>query len=98
MGQYDPRELYIHMNPEQAAQAAQDLHAKALLPAHVGKFNLARHAWFEPFERISAASQGKPYRLLSPMMGEALRLNEQNPLFQWWRKASPALSALHEKP
>ena len=99
MGQYDPRWPYIHMNPEQAAQAAQDLHAKALLPAHVGKFNLARHTWFEPFERISAASQGKPYRLLSPMMGEALRLNEQNPLFsQWWRKASPALSALHEKP
>jgi len=98
MGQYDPRWPYIHMNPEEAAQAAEDLHARALLPAHVGKFSLARHAWYEPFERISAASQGKSYRLLSPMMGQALQLNEQNPIFsRWWRAETPVLSAMHEE-
>lgn len=85
MGQYDPRWPYIHMTPEEAAQAAEELQAKALLPAHVGRFNIARHAWNEPFERISAASEGKPYRLFTPMIGEPLRLDDPEPRFsRWW--------------
>ena len=43
-GQYDPRWRYIHMTPEEAVRAAEDLGARALLPAHVGKFALSRHA------------------------------------------------------
>lgn len=85
MGQYDPRWPYIHMTPEEAAQAAEDLRAKALLPAHVGRFNIARHAWNDPFERISAASEGKPYRLATPMIGETLRLDDPGQRFaRWW--------------
>jgi L-ascorbate metabolism protein UlaG (beta-lactamase superfamily) len=42
-GQYDKRWANIHMNPEEAVRAAEDLQAKALLPAHVGKFTIARH-------------------------------------------------------
>jgi L-ascorbate metabolism protein UlaG (beta-lactamase superfamily) len=41
MGQYDPRWPSIHMSLEEAAQAAQELNAKALLPAHVGRFSMA---------------------------------------------------------
>lgn len=33
-GQYDSRWAYIHMTPEEAAQAAQDLAARTLIPAH----------------------------------------------------------------
>jgi len=33
--------------------AAEILDAKALLPAHVGRFALARHSWDEPFERAA---------------------------------------------
>lgn len=40
MGQYDARWPHIHMTPEQAVKAAQDLGAKALLPAHVGRFSI----------------------------------------------------------
>ncbi len=47
-GQYDPRWAYIHMTPEEAAQAAQDLGARALIPAHVGRFTIADHSWDEP--------------------------------------------------
>ncbi|MBS0349456.1 MAG: MBL fold metallo-hydrolase [Proteobacteria bacterium] len=85
MGQYDPRWPYIHMTPEDAAQAAEDLHAKVLLPAHVGRFTIARHAWNEPFERIRAASQTRPYTLLTPMIGQPLMLDDAKPVFApWW--------------
>lgn len=100
MGQYDPRWPYIHMTPQEASQAAQDLNAKALLPAHVGRFSLARHAWNEPFERIRAESQGKPYRLLTPRIGEALHLDSTEQSFSpWWEAAQqiPSVPALREQ-
>ena len=89
MGQYDPRWPYIHMTPEEAAQAAVDLQTKALLPAHVGRFNIARHAWTEPFERISAASEGKPFELATPMIGEPLKVDDAGQRFaRWWQNAT----------
>lgn len=89
MGQYDARWPYIHMTPEEAAQAAEILGAKALLPAHVGKFSIARHAWDEPFERIAAASSGKPYKLLTPMIGEPVHLADEAQRFvRWWQGAA----------
>jgi L-ascorbate metabolism protein UlaG (beta-lactamase superfamily) len=90
MGQYDARWPYIHMTPEEAARAAEELRTNALLPAHVGRFNIAKHAWDEPFERIVAASVGKPYRLLTPMIGEPLRLDDEGQRFsRWWDSAKP---------
>lgn len=90
MGQYDPRWPYIHMTPEEAAQTAVDLRTKALLPAHVGRFNIARHAWNEPFERISAASEGKSYQLATPLIGEPLKVGNPGQRFaRWWQDANP---------
>lgn len=88
MGQYDARWPYIHMDPEEAARAAEELRTKALLPAHVGRFSIARHAWDEPFERIAAASLGKPYRLLTAVIGEPVRLADEGQRFaRWWEDA-----------
>lgn len=86
-GQYDPRWPYIHMSPEEAVAAAKDLRAKALIPAHVGRFTLARHPWDEPFERMVAASEGKPFDLLTPMVGEPVELDQpQSARFgAWWK-------------
>ncbi len=66
--------------------AATDLGAAALIPAHVCRFVLARHAWDEPFQRIFAAREGKSYRLLTPMIGEAVNLSSDNPgsFSPWW--------------
>jgi len=84
-GQYDERWPHIHMTPEEAARAAQDLHANALLPGHVGKFSLARHAWYDPYRRIAAASEGRSYRLLTPMIGSPVVLDDQHQRFsRWW--------------
>lgn len=41
---------------------------------HVGKFAIAYHTWVNPFKRIVAASRGKPYRLLLPLIGEPVAL------------------------
>ena len=63
------------MNPEEAVRAANDLKAKALLPAHVGKFTIARHPWDEPFTRIAEASRKENIRLLTPRIGEQIFLD-----------------------
>lgn len=84
-GQYDPRWAYIHMMPEETAQAAVDLNAKALLPAHSGKFSISNHAWDDPFIRIANASREKPYRLLTPVIGDRIDLDNEAQLFPcWW--------------
>lgn len=86
-GQYDKNWPYVHMTPEEAVQAAEDLQAKALLPGHVGKFTIANHPWNEPFQRITNASQNKSYRLLTPIMGEPVELaNTQQVFSRWWEK------------
>lgn len=93
MGQYDARWPYIHMTPEEAARAAEDLKARTLLPAHVGRFSIARHAWDEPFEHIAAASNGKSYRLLTPIIGEPVRLDDEGQRFaRWWEAEKPVAS------
>jgi L-ascorbate metabolism protein UlaG (beta-lactamase superfamily) len=84
-GQYDPRWAYIHMTPEEAAQAAADLGARAMIPAHVGRFTIANHPWDEPFKRLIEACQNKPYRLLTPEIGEPV-VPDDNPsrFSRWW--------------
>jgi L-ascorbate metabolism protein UlaG (beta-lactamase superfamily) len=86
-GQYDDRWAYIHMTPEEAAQAARDLGARALIPAHVGRFTIANHPWDEPFKRLKEASQDKSYRLLTPKIGEPVALNDILSQFSHWWEA-----------
>ena len=43
-GQYDQDWKYIHMMPDETAQAADDLRARAVLPGHAGRFVLANTA------------------------------------------------------
>lgn len=93
-GAYNADWAEIHMQPEKAAQAAADLDAKALLPIHWGKFDLALHRWTEPIERIAVAVEqqnaglnevGKqPMQLATPMIGEAFTLDAL-PTKQWWQ-------------
>ncbi|MGE4552268.1 MAG: MBL fold metallo-hydrolase [Desulfovibrionaceae bacterium] len=84
-GQYDPRWPLIHMTPEQAVRAARELGADAMLPAHVGRFSIAAHPWDEPFIRAVEASQATGVRLLTPRIGEPVRLDGAEQDFpRWW--------------
>lgn len=89
-GQYDPSWPDVHMTPEQAARAAQDLGARAALPSHAGKFSISYHAWDDPFVRFAAASAGKPYRLATPRIGEVVDLADDGQRFTaWWETLGP---------
>lgn len=89
-GQYNKNWPYIHMMPDETAQAAIDLKAKALLPAHNSKFKLSNHKWFEPMESLYLLSKNQPYRLLTPIIGASIDLDNQEQIFQpWWQKEEP---------
>jgi L-ascorbate metabolism protein UlaG (beta-lactamase superfamily) len=84
-GQYDPRWPLIHMTPEEAVQAAQDLGAASMMLGHVGRFCIAAHPWDEPFLRTVAASRDKSFRLLTPKIGEPVWLDDRQQRFaRWW--------------
>lgn len=69
------------MMPEETAQASADLHAKAVVPGHAGRFVLAKHSWDDPYKRLALASRLKDYRLLTPMLGEPVVLSEPDQPF-----------------
>ena len=88
-GQYDQDWKFIHMMPEETAQAAADLHAKAVLPGHAGRFVLAKHTWDDPYKRLALASRRQDYRLLTPMLGEPVILSEPDqPFTAWWQQVT----------
>jgi N-acyl-phosphatidylethanolamine-hydrolysing phospholipase D len=58
IGAYDPPEImrFVHMNPEEAAQAAVDLHARRAVGMHFGTFDLTDEPPDEPPARFFAAA------------------------------------------
>lgn len=86
-GQYNEGWRYVHMMPEDAVLATADLRAKALLPAHAGKFSIARHSWDDPFIRLAQAMEQNPVPLLTPKIGEPVPLDVEEYRFsQWWKE------------
>ncbi|WP_340526630.1 MBL fold metallo-hydrolase [Cupriavidus necator] len=84
-GQYDPRWANVHMTPEQAARAAEDLRTRVLMPGHAGRFSISPHDWDDPFKRIVAASQGRGYALWTPEIGRPVYLDGRAQQFSpWW--------------
>lgn len=95
-GAYDPRWAYVHMLPEQTVQAHLDLRGRRLVPIHNGTFDLAFHAWQEPFERIAAAARARAVEVLTPAIGAQLDMLQPGPTPAWWRtqaEASPLAAA-----
>jgi L-ascorbate metabolism protein UlaG (beta-lactamase superfamily) len=84
-GQYNRHWPFIHMHPEETAQAAVDLKAKALLPVHWGKFSLAMHAWNEPIERVVKKAATLQQQIVIPYFGEAIEIGSVYPLREWWQ-------------
>ncbi len=84
-GQYDAAWRYIHTLPEEVLKAARDLKAKRLFPVHSSKFVLANHPWDEPLAKITELNQAYHFPLVTPMIGEIVKLDEVNqPFRQWW--------------
>lgn len=84
-GQYNTMWPTIHMMPEETVQVALDLHAEKLLPVHWAKFKLAMHVWNEPAERVVAAAQKVHLPILTPKIGEIVKLDNDFSSTAWWR-------------
>lgn len=84
-GQYNTLWKYIHLLPEHTMQAALDLKASNVIPVHNSRFALARHSWDEPMRCISELHDGNDYNLLTPRIGQAVRLDGSAQEFtRWW--------------
>jgi len=80
----------VHMLPKQTVQAHVDLRGTWLLPVHNGTFDLAMHAWDDPFEQISRITRDRGVSLVTPRMGECVNLGAPQPTEAWWRDAGRA--------
>ena len=87
IGAYSERWPLIHMNPEEAVQAHQDLagdRPALLMPIHWATFNLGFHPWVEPVQRLRAAAQAAGVRIAVPRPGERLDATAPPPPTDWW--------------
>lgn len=84
-GQYNASWKYIHMMPDEVLQAAKNLNAKRVFPVHNSKFALANHAWDTPLKEITAFNIESKQKLVTPMIGEMVYLdNEDQEFSKWW--------------
>ena len=89
-GAYNKLWPEIHMMPEESMQAFLDLRGKAMLPIHNSTFDLSMHDWYEPLEKISELAEQHQVNLLTPIMGEAVSINQPQAAYAWWRDIMPA--------
>lgn len=84
-GQYNKAWGDVHMMPEQTVQAALDLDAGVMLPAHWGAFTLSVHAWNEPAERVVAEAEKRKQPIIVPRIGERVDLmSPPTSVRPWW--------------
>jgi L-ascorbate metabolism protein UlaG (beta-lactamase superfamily) len=79
----------IHMNPEEAVKAHQDVNGRLLVPIHWCTFRLAPHPWAEPIERLLAAADAAHVQVAVPKPGERVDPAATAELEPWWRPANP---------
>lgn len=75
IGAYDsPSGRDVHMNPEEALQAFEDMGARSMVPMHYATFPLGNEHLDEPLRRLeaSARERGIADRVIAPREGEAL--------------------------
>jgi len=76
----------IHLSPEEAVRANQDLRGRLLLPIHWGTFNLAFHSWSAPAEEALAAAQARGVAVALPRPGEWVEPDAPPQVEKWWRR------------
>jgi L-ascorbate metabolism protein UlaG (beta-lactamase superfamily) len=82
-----PSWLDIHMDPESAVRANQDLGGGMLLPVHWATFNLSYHAWDEPILRALRAAEAAHVKLVTPRVGEVIEVWQPFDNVEWYKGA-----------
>ena len=83
-GAYNERWQFVHMFPEETAQAHIDLRGKILHPIHWGTFDVSLHSWYDPMVRISKAADSLGIKLSTPIVGETIKIDENLNTERWW--------------
>ena len=85
-GQYNEDWKNIHIMPDELVKAIKELAPKKLMTIHNSKYALAKHAWYDPLENISKAASKERFNLITPMIGELVRLKDSTQVFsEWWK-------------
>ncbi len=77
IGAYEsPSGRDVHMNPEEAVRAFEDLGARLMIPMHYGTFPLGNEDPDEPVERLrkEAEKRGLGHRIIIPEPGESIEV------------------------
>ena len=90
-GAYDADWSDVHMSPKESARAHLDLSGRKMLPIHNGTFDLAFHAWSDPFDQLVDIANFEWIDLLTPKMGQVLTLGDERSVdaardLYWWRR------------
>lgn len=86
IGAFDPLWDNIHLGPDNAFRAAQDLQARAVMPIHWGLFNLAFHAWYQPPERFTELANAVGLPVFLPEPGAPTEFTGAPANSLWWRR------------
>jgi L-ascorbate metabolism protein UlaG (beta-lactamase superfamily) len=87
IGAYNEMWKDIHMGPEGAARAFEDMGASGLLmPIHWGLFDLALHGWRQPIEQMLEIAREKGIALWVPKPGSPTEMVKgEEHRAEWWR-------------
>ncbi|MGV9710918.1 MBL fold metallo-hydrolase [Gordonia sp. NPDC003424] len=97
VGAYDPVWPDVHVNPEEAVAVHRMLTREAgrdavMIPIHWGTFNLARHSWGDPIQRVLPRAEANSATVLVPPPGGTIDLHMRtgtgvdNPT--WWETSA----------
>ena len=85
IGAWNPAWGDIHLGPENALRAFEQLGGGTLLPMHWGTFDLGLHPWDEPAEMLFALVEQRGTRLLTPRLGRPFEPAHAEAPSPWWR-------------
>ncbi|NOH62376.1 MBL fold metallo-hydrolase [Vibrio sp. RE88] len=80
-----PVENWGHMQARHTMQAFMDLGAEQLFPVHWSTFELFAHRWDEPMTDLIEEAKVTGAKLVTPMVGETLELNDEINTSFWWK-------------
>lgn len=83
-GAYNQDWRFVHQLPEEGVQAHIDLRGGLMVPVHWGMFDLALHSWYDPIQRVSAEAKRRGVDLLTPKLGQLVRVGTDRPQQDWW--------------
>lgn len=89
IGAYNELWKDIHLGPDNAARAFQEMGAQGLfMPIHWGLFDLALHSWRQPIERLEQIASELGISLWSPRPGKPTEVVRNVSLLDRWWTAS----------